>query len=87
VLETETISIDLTISLLSRYKNGRVHGPVIGPWCGSTWHFNEALRTPRFEDYTFKYRHRNRFQYLGFGRTLGEIRGDDMANHLVEPGA
>ncbi|KIX05594.1 uncharacterized protein Z518_06466 [Rhinocladiella mackenziei CBS 650.93] len=71
----------------SWYKNGRVDGPVIGPWCGSTWHFNKALRNPRFEDYIFKYRKRNRFQYLGFGRTLGELRGEDMAAHLREPGA
>jgi hypothetical protein len=70
----------------SRYKNGLVDGPVIGPWCGSSWHFNQALKNPRFEDFKMLFCKRNRFSYLGHGRTLGELRGDDMATHLSEPG-
>ncbi|RFU29418.1 hypothetical protein B7463_g6928, partial [Scytalidium lignicola] len=38
----------------SWYKNGTVNGPVIGPWVGSTWHFNEALERPRFEDFKLR---------------------------------
>lgn len=72
--------------VLFRYKNGTVCGPVIGPWVGSTWHFNEALKNTRFEDYHVRYRCKNRFSYLGYGRTLGEERGEDMATHLTEPG-
>ncbi|RFU28612.1 hypothetical protein B7463_g7716, partial [Scytalidium lignicola] len=71
----------------SWYKNGRIDGPVVGPWCGSSLHFNEALKDPRFEDYTFEYRQRNRFHYLGFGSTQAELRGDDQATYLSEPGA
>jgi hypothetical protein len=71
----------------SWYKHGGIDGPVIGPWCGSTWHFNEALAVPRFEDYNLKFRHKNRFNYLGNGRTMREINGADMATHLSEPGA
>lgn len=71
----------------SRYKNGTVDGPVTGPWVGTTWHFNEALQNPRWEDYDFKYRSRNRFAYLGIGRTRGELHGKDMAAvFLHEPG-
>jgi len=70
----------------SRYKNGKVDGPVIGPWVGSTWHFNECLKSPRFEDYRLTYTVTNRFSYLGFGRTEGELRGADLATHLGEPG-
>lgn len=70
-----------------RYKNGKVDGPVTGPWCGTTWHFNEALRNPRWEDYDFKYEKRNRFAYLGIGRTRGELTGKGQAAHyLREPG-
>ncbi|KAL2067900.1 hypothetical protein VTL71DRAFT_15998 [Oculimacula yallundae] len=71
----------------SWYKNGKVNGPVTGPWCGSTWHFMEALKCPRWEDYDFKYMKRNRFAYLGMGRTWGEINDADMATNLEEPGA
>jgi len=46
-----------------------------------------ALGEPRFEDYVFKYRTKNRFAYMGHGRTIGELRGDDLATHLKEPGA
>ena len=79
---------NLKADSLSRYKNGTADGPVTGPWCGTTWHFNEALRNPRWEDYNFTYRSRNRFAYMGIGRTRGELRGDDMASvYLREPGA
>ncbi|KIW25675.1 uncharacterized protein PV07_08836 [Cladophialophora immunda] len=71
----------------SWYKNGTVNGPVIGPWIGSTWHFNEALQTPRFEDYNMVYSARNRFAYLGNGRTIGELTGADMTAYMREPGA
>lgn len=70
-----------------RFKNGKVDGPVIGPSVGSTWHFNEALENPRYEDYTLTYWTRNRFSYLGMGRTIRETQGADMATHLSEPGA
>jgi hypothetical protein len=76
----------MTDSVL-RYKNGTVNGPVIGPSVGSTWHFNEMLENPRFEDFKLTYCSNNRFSYLGMGRTIREIQGADMATHLKEPGA
>lgn len=57
-----------------------------GPWAGSSWHFNEALERPRFEDYNLRYQHRNRFSYLGYGRTVREERGESTAEHLTEEG-
>ncbi|KEF54822.1 uncharacterized protein A1O9_09264 [Exophiala aquamarina CBS 119918] len=71
----------------SWFKNGKVDGPVIGPSVGSTWHFNEVLKDPRYEDYHLTYCTPNRFTYFGMGRTIGEIQGADMAIHITEPGA
>lgn len=71
----------------SRYKNGTVDGPVVGPSPGSTWHFNEMLENPRFEDYKLTYLYNNRFSYLGMGRTVKEFQATDLATHLREPGA
>ena len=68
----------------NRYKNGKIDGPVIGPWVGSSWHFNEALEKPRFEDYDIEYFRKNRFAYLGYGRTLREELGESTAEHLTE---
>ena len=70
-----------------RFKNGKIDGPVIGPSVGSTWHFNEALENPRYEDFKLTYTASNRFAYFGMGRTIREIQGADMATHLTEPGA
>ena len=67
-----------------RYKNGKVDGPVTGPWPGSSWHFNEALKNPRWEDYNVTYVRRNRFAYLGYGRTVQEEHGESIAEHLTE---
>jgi hypothetical protein len=75
-----------TLCVPCRYKNGKVDGPVIGPWVGSSWHFNEALEKPRFEDYNICYRQHNRFAYLGYGRTLREELGESTAEHLTEEG-
>ncbi|KAK6386901.1 hypothetical protein LTS17_000165 [Exophiala oligosperma] len=71
----------------SWFKNGKVDGPVIGPSVGSTWHFNEVLKEPRYEDYNLTYCTPNRFTYFGMGRTIREIQGADMATHITEPGA
>lgn len=85
-----TLASSLRISTDSvlRYKNGTINGPVIGPWIGSTWHFNEALKTPRLQDYRLVYKWRNRFRYLGNGRTIAELTtGADLASYMTEPGA
>jgi hypothetical protein len=66
----------------SWYKNGTVDGPVVGPWCGSTLHFLEAIGTPRYEDFEIVYRSRNRFAYLGNGKSEVEGRGSDMSWYI-----
>lgn len=69
-----------------RYKNGKEDGPVIGPWVGSSWHYEETLHEPRYEDYNMRYLIPNRFAYLGYGRTKGEVNGADMSASITEPG-
>ncbi|KIW12770.1 hypothetical protein PV08_07957 [Exophiala spinifera] len=88
-LEHRDAYMDLMVwsdSCKSWYKNGKSDGPVIGPWIGSTWHYEEALREPRFEDYQIHYLGRNRFAYLGDGRTIGEVEGVDMSAKITQPG-
>ena len=59
---------------------------MIGPWIGSSWHYLEALKQPRFEDFNLRYLTRNRFAYLGHGRTIGEVDGRDMSACITQPG-
>lgn len=63
----------------SWYKNGTVDGKVWGPWPGSGPHFVESIAVPRWEDFDFAHRSGNRFQYLGDGRTLRELKGGDLS--------
>ncbi|KAF2094890.1 FAD/NAD(P)-binding domain-containing protein [Rhizodiscina lignyota] len=71
-------------SCRSWYKNGKVDGPVTGPWCGSTMHYRQTLNEPRWEDYDIRYIGKNRFAYLGMGRIRGELEGNDMASILTD---
>ncbi|KAJ5560611.1 hypothetical protein N7513_003010 [Penicillium frequentans] len=61
----------------SWYKQGTADGKIVAVYCGSTYHFLEALKEPRWEDYHFTYgpRSQNRFHYLGNGLTVGEAMG------------
>jgi hypothetical protein len=56
---------------------------VTGPWCGSIWHYKEALENPRWKDYKMKYLGKNRFAYFGNGRTVPELRGESMATKYL----
>ena len=67
----------------SWYKNGN---QVTGPHFGSIFHFSDAVRVPRWEDYELRYIAPNRFSYLGYGRTERELKGQDLAAYLSEPG-
>lgn len=60
-------------------------GKVWGPWPGSGYHFLEAIAQPRWEDWNFKYRSGNRFQYLGNGMTRREVEGGDLAWFIDAP--
>lgn len=68
-------------SCRSWYKRGTVDGPVIAIYGGTTSHFTEAIREPRWEDYRLEYmdsgagrKYQNRFAYLGDGYTKRERR-------------
>lgn len=71
-----------TGSCTSWYKNGSADGPVIGTWPGSVNHFLEIMREPRYEDFEFKYRSRNRFTYFGDGRAPVEARGEPLGWYM-----
>ncbi|KAF2111847.1 hypothetical protein BDV96DRAFT_526224 [Lophiotrema nucula] len=62
----------------SWYKRGTVDGRVVAVYGGSCYHFIEALREPRWEDYKLEYlkgKGRNRFSWLGNGLTVREAEG------------
>lgn len=60
----------------SWYKRGTVDGKVVAVYSGTSFHYTEALRNPRWEDWEFKHmRQNNRFSYLGNGITKKEARG------------
>jgi hypothetical protein len=69
----------------SWFKNGTVDGPVVAIWPGSRLNWFEALREPRFEDFTYTYETRNRFQYFGNGFTQREVEGGDLTWYLDNP--
>ncbi len=65
----------------SWYKRGTTDGQVVAIYGGTSFHFIEALRKPRWEDYRMEHlpcgkdgRSRNRFAYLGDGFTVKERR-------------
>ncbi|KAK7902522.1 hypothetical protein LTR67_002168 [Exophiala xenobiotica] len=65
----------------SWYKQGDIDGKVVAIYCGSSYHFIESLKEPRWEDYEFAYVgdvRPNRFAYLGNGITLGEAQGKSV---------
>jgi hypothetical protein len=70
-----------------RYKNGKVDGKVWGPWPGSSLHYLELMSSPRWEDFDIHYLSKNRFRFLGNGKTRLETEGGDVAYYLREPGA
>ncbi|KAF5010123.1 hypothetical protein FDECE_3709 [Fusarium decemcellulare] len=71
-----------TANCTSWYKNGTVDGTVIGPWPGSVNHFLQILKQPRFEDFEYKYRSRNRFRYFGDGRAENEAKGQPLGAYI-----
>jgi hypothetical protein len=59
----------------SWYKQGTTDGRITAIYGGSSYHFIEALKEPRWEDYRFEYVRPNRFAYLGNGMTRREVTG------------
>ncbi|KAH8697928.1 hypothetical protein BGW36DRAFT_450673 [Talaromyces proteolyticus] len=64
----------------SWYKRGTTDGRIVGLYAGSCYHFAEALRHPRWEDYNLEYLQQNRFHYLGNGLTLREQRKEEVSD-------
>ncbi|KAL2853502.1 hypothetical protein BJX68DRAFT_264970 [Aspergillus pseudodeflectus] len=63
----------------SWYKRGTIDGPVVAIYGGTTFHFIEAVKEPRWEDFRIKYADKgNRFRYLGNGFTKSEERGGSI---------
>ncbi|KAF2708013.1 FAD/NAD(P)-binding domain-containing protein [Pleomassaria siparia CBS 279.74] len=50
----------------SWFKDGRIKNRIY-LWPGATIHFLKTIKDPRFEDYDFTYRYKNRFAFLGTG--------------------
>lgn len=67
----------------SWYKNNTTHGRVAAVWPGSTLHFLESIKDPRWEDYEYVYADKfSRFLYLGNGTTMEELAGTERARHI-----
>ncbi|KAH8897881.1 FAD/NAD(P)-binding domain-containing protein [Thozetella sp. PMI_491] len=61
----------------SWYKRGTVDGPVVAIYGGTSFHFMEAITSPRWEDFHLKRSPEasvNRFAYLGNGFTIRETK-------------
>jgi len=77
-------------SCRSWYKGGRADGKVIGIWPGSSLHYYEVLKEPRYEDFEYTYRNDDPWEYLGNGWTLQEAQDkesgvEDLAYYLQAP--
>ncbi|KAG8156894.1 hypothetical protein KVR01_013307 [Diaporthe batatas] len=66
----------------SWYKRGTVDGPVVAIYGGTSFHFMEAIKNPRWEDFTLKRLpgapSQNRFAYLGNGFSLAETKNKSV---------
>jgi hypothetical protein len=76
------VPLELGADFTNRYKNGTVDGPVIGPWPGSVNHFMEIIKEPRYEDFSYRYKGRNRFKYFGDGRSPKEAKGEHLGWYM-----
>ncbi|KZO91462.1 FAD/NAD(P)-binding domain-containing protein [Calocera viscosa TUFC12733] len=68
----------------SWYKQGKPDGPVTGTWPGSTLHFLDVIREPRWEDYEWEYLNTTRFSYFGDGLSETEHAGRHRSQYLVD---
>jgi hypothetical protein len=66
------------ILIMHRYKRGTVNGPVVAIYSGTSFHFMEAIKRPRWEDFNLTRMPDqdsiNRFAFLGNGFTLRETK-------------
>lgn len=68
----------------SWYKAGSKSGRVVALWPGSTLHYLEAIKTPRYEEWEWEYqRGANRWAFLGNGHSTAEKRpGGDLGWYI-----
>lgn len=67
----------------SWYKRGTTDGKVVALYAGSCYHWAEALREPRWEDYKLEHFQGpglNRFSFLGNGFTVREMNGGSVSD-------
>jgi cation diffusion facilitator CzcD-associated flavoprotein CzcO len=65
----------------SWYKRGTIDGPVVAIYGGTSFHFMEAIKNPRWEDFhidRLPEASANRFAYLGNGFTKREMKGESV---------
>ena len=65
-------AMNCRLTLRYRYKNHRVDGKVTAVWPGSVLGYMEMISEIRPEDFEIKYRTKNRFRFMGNGRTKME---------------
>lgn len=66
----------------SWYRNNDT-GRVNAIWPGSSLHYQEVIKTPRYEDYEITYRNKNPWQHLGMGFTVANrTKGMDISPYL-----
>ncbi|KAH8754193.1 hypothetical protein F5883DRAFT_574049 [Diaporthe sp. PMI_573] len=67
----------------SWYKNHRVNGRVTAVWAGSGISYYKMIKDLRPEDFEIVYRTKNRFRFMGNGRTRVEFTNDaDLAFYM-----
>ncbi len=67
-----------------RYKNNET-GRVNAVWPGSSLHYMEAIKTPRWEDYEIQYlgpAKENPWAYLGMGTVPALVQKGDVSPYL-----
>ncbi|KAI9880737.1 MAG: hypothetical protein M1830_000626 [Pleopsidium flavum] len=66
----------------SWYKSN-ITGRVNAIWPGSSLHYQEVIKTPRYEDYEITYRNKNPWAHLGMGFTIANrTKGMDISPYL-----
>ncbi len=67
----------------SWYKSGSKSGKITAVWAGSSLHYLETMKEPRYEDWNFSYVGGSRFAYLGNGHSQTEMdRTADWSYYL-----
>jgi hypothetical protein len=66
----------------SWYKNNET-GRVNAVWPGSSLHYMDIIRSPRYEDFDLTYHNKNLWAHLGMGFSLGNREKQDWSPYLA----